>query len=137
MMKHEFEAIAGYEVSEEDYRKIIEPMYMATDLSKEEFAKVICKERFAIKTREELICEMREIAEHLKEACEHFTDFEAKEKLEKLAEEYKNRIAPYGGFLINTRYTMEHLGDCRGCSYPAEVEIYNSKYHTVEKIKVA
>ena len=49
MMKHEFEAIAGYEVSEEDYRKIIEPMYMATDLSKEEFVKVINKKRFAIK----------------------------------------------------------------------------------------
>lgn len=137
MMKHEFEAIAGYEVSEEDYRKIIEPMYMATDLSKEEFAKVICKERFAIKTKEELICEMKEIAEHLKATCEHYTDYEAVERLEKLAAEYKNRIAPLGGFLINTRYTLEHLGHCRGCSYPAEVEIYNSKYHTIEKIKVA
>lgn len=137
MMKHEFEAIAGYEVSEEDYRKIIEPMYMATDLSKEEFAKVICKERFAIKTKEELVCEMKKIAAHLKNTCEHYTDFEAKEQLERLAEEYKNRIAPLGGFLINTRYTLEHLGECRGCSYPAEVEIYNSKYHTIEKIKVA
>lgn len=137
MMKHEFEKIAGYEVSEEDYRKIIEPMYMATDLSKEEFAKVVCKERFAIKTKEELVCEMKKIAEHLKKTCDHYTDFEAKEHLEKLAEEYKDRTAPQGGFLINTRYTLEHLGNCRGCSYPAEVEIYNSKYQTIEKIKIA
>ena len=83
MMKHEFEAIAGYEVSEEDYRKIIEPMYMATDLSKEEFVKVINKKRFAIKSKKELVCEMKKIAKHLKDTCDHFTDFEAKEQLEK------------------------------------------------------
>ena len=41
MMKHEFEKLAGYEVSYEDYTKIIEPMYMATDLSKAEFVKCI------------------------------------------------------------------------------------------------
>lgn len=29
MMKHEFEKIAGYEVTNEDYNNIIEPMYMA------------------------------------------------------------------------------------------------------------
>lgn len=39
MMKHEFEALAGYEVSFEDYNRIIEPMYMATELSKEDFVK--------------------------------------------------------------------------------------------------
>lgn len=130
MMWHEFEELAGYEVSEEDYRKIIEPMYMATSLNKVEFVKVIDRKRFALKTLEEMKSEMKEIAKHLKETCEHFTDYEAQEKLEKLAEEYKNRIAPQGDYLVNTRY-------CRGCSYPAEIEIFNSKYHTVEKIKVA
>lgn len=52
MMKHEFEALAGYEVSTADYDKIIEPMYMATTLSKEEFVKVIDKKRFAIVKKE-------------------------------------------------------------------------------------
>lgn len=138
MMKHEFEAIAGYEVSVSDYDNIIEPMYMATNLNKAEFVKVISKERFALKNREELIQEMKKIAEHLKQTCDHFTDYEAKEKLEALAEEYKERFGPYkGGFLLNTRYTLERLGECRGCSYPAELEIYNSKYHTTEKIKIA
>lgn len=138
MMKIEFEALAGYEVSVSDYDNIIEPMYMATELRKEDFVKVICKERFALKSREEIIQEIKGIAEHLKKTCDHFTDYEAKEKLEALAEEYKERFGPYkGGFLLNTRYTLERLGECRGCSYPAELEIYNSKYHTTEKIKIA
>ena len=49
MMKHEFEALAGYEVSHEDYNNIIEPMYMATDLSKQDFVKVIDRKRFEVK----------------------------------------------------------------------------------------
>lgn len=46
MMKHEFEELAGYEVSTEDYNNIIEPMYMATNLSKTEFAKCINRKQF-------------------------------------------------------------------------------------------
>ena len=138
MMKHEFEAIAGYEVSVSDYDNIIEPMYMATQLSKADFVKVISKERFALKSREELIQEMKELAGHLKDTCEHFTDNEAEEKLNAFAEEYKERFGPYkGGFFLNTKHTLEHLGSCRGCSYPAELEIFNRKYHTTEKIKIA
>lgn len=53
MMKHEFEEIAGYEVSVEDYDKIIEPMYMASNLSKQDFVKTISKKRFAIVKKEE------------------------------------------------------------------------------------
>lgn len=138
MMKHEFETLAGYEVSVADYDNIIEPMYMATQLSKEEFVKVICKERFALKSREELIQEMKGIAEHLKQTCDHFTDIEAEEKLREIAEEYKERFGPYkGGYFFNTRYTLEHLGHCRGCSYPVEIEIYGRDYRTTEKIKIA
>ena len=48
MMKHEFEALAGYEVSTEDYNNIIEPMYMATNMSKADFVKCIDKKRFQI-----------------------------------------------------------------------------------------
>lgn len=138
MMKHEFEELAGYEVSVSDYDNIIEPMYMATELSKREFVKVICKERFALKSREEFIQEMKQIAEHLKKTCDNFTDYEAKEKLETLAGEYTERFGPYnGGFFLNDRYTLEHLGECRGCSYPAELEVFDGKYHTTEKIKIA
>ena len=52
MMKHEFEEIAGYEVSREDYDNIIEPMYMATNLTKQEFVKTISKKRFAVVRKE-------------------------------------------------------------------------------------
>lgn len=66
MMKHEFEELAGYEVATEDYNNIIEPMYMATNLSKHEFVKVIDKKRFALKTREQLVKEMKMCAKHLR-----------------------------------------------------------------------
>ena len=49
MMQFEFERIAGYKVSNEDYENIIEPMYMATGLDKYEFVGVINRERFEIK----------------------------------------------------------------------------------------
>ena len=51
MMKHEFEAIAGYEVSWEDYNNIIEPMYLAIpeSISKQEFVKMVNRKRFEIK----------------------------------------------------------------------------------------
>lgn len=47
MMHEEFERIAGYEVTNEDYNEIIEPMYMALpNISKYEFVKMIDKKRF-------------------------------------------------------------------------------------------
>ena len=135
MMKVEFENLAGYEVSNDDYNNIIEPMYMATNLSKEEFVKVIDKKRFALKTKKQYIAEMKKIAKHLIDTCEHYTDYKAINKLNALAEEYKEILFAYG-FLINSKYTLEHLGECRGCSYPAEIEYYNSQYHTIETIEL-
>ena len=41
MMHKEFEEISGCEVSYEDYTNIIEPMYMATNMSKYEFVKTL------------------------------------------------------------------------------------------------
>ena len=48
MMRHEFEEIAGYKVSAEDYNNIIEPMYYAANLSKHEFVKTLNKKRFEL-----------------------------------------------------------------------------------------
>lgn len=55
MTKQEFEKLAAYEVSADDYYNVIEPMYMATDLDKREFVKVIDRKKFAIKKTEKLI----------------------------------------------------------------------------------
>ena len=50
MTKHEFEQIAGYEVSDNDYYNIIEPMYLAVpeNITKTEFVKMLNKKRFAL-----------------------------------------------------------------------------------------
>ena len=91
MMKHEFENIAGYEVSWDDYNKIIEPMYSATNLSKEEFVKTLNKKRFALVPLKTLVKRMQKEAEHLKETCTHYTDYESKEKLDDIVKEYIDR----------------------------------------------
>lgn len=41
MMQREFEALAGITVTTADYDNIIEPMYMATGLSKQDFIKTL------------------------------------------------------------------------------------------------
>lgn len=40
-MKQEFERLAKIEVTEETYTKVIEPMYLATDLSKQDFIRLL------------------------------------------------------------------------------------------------
>lgn len=55
MTKQEFEALAGYEVSTESYNKVIEPMYMATDLNKADFVKTINRKAFEVKHEGERI----------------------------------------------------------------------------------
>lgn len=41
MTKQEFERLTNIEVSYETYSKIIEPMYMAVDITKQEFVKIL------------------------------------------------------------------------------------------------
>lgn len=129
MMKREFENIAGYEVSWDDYDKIIEPMYSATNLSKEEFVKTLNKKRFALVPLKTLVKRMQKEAEHLKETCTHYTDYESEEKLREIVNEYINRR--YG---IGYNYHM-NKEDRWSCSYPHSVTVYNSiTYNTVEEI---
>lgn len=120
MMQHEFEELAGYEVSTEDYNKIIEPMYMAVNLSKVEFVKIIDKKRFALKTRKQMQTEMKQIAKHLTETFLHYTDYEAKEKLQSLAEEYAVRFFGKG----YSAYITDQIKF--SCYYPVMVEFFNS-----------
>ncbi len=112
MMKSEFEKIAGYEVTDRDYYNVIEPMYMATALTKEEFVKIIDKKRFALKTQKQLINAMKKIAKHLYETCDHFTDYDSEHALQALVEEYGNRFSKVYCFTETTEksYTT--------CCYP-------------------
>ena len=133
MMKHEFEALAGYEVSTEDYEKIIEPMYLATELTKQEFVKTISKQRFALKPLKKIIKEMRECAESLKETCTHYTDFETKDKLEALINEYIERKYNMAGVRLASYGISEKMRFT--CYYPTSVEIFGTKgWQTIETI---
>ena len=130
MMKYEFEQIAGYEVSDKDYNEIIEPMYMAIpeNITKQEFVKMIDKKRFALKPLSKIEKEMKKIAKHLEETCNKYTDYESKDKLDELAQEYADRIGAKG-FLINEvmRWT---------CYYPVAIEMYGYDYRTVRRIEL-
>ena len=138
MMKAEFEKIAGYEVSNEDYFEIIEPMYMATNLTKEDFVKTVSKKRFALKPIKKIVKEMRKAAQELKETAGHYTDYELKDKLDALIEEYMERKGyivagiKTAGFMVNTEQTMSH------CYYPASVSIYGFKtFKNIEVIELS
>lgn len=133
MMKAEFEKLAGYEVSTEDYSRIIEPMYMATDLSKQEFVKVISKERFALKTKAQYISEMKKISKHLYDTCSQYYDTTARDRLNSIVEEYVTRF--YNGIGSSVFYNAEK--SCTCCYYPRTLEIFNSKnYQIIESIEL-
>ena len=140
MMWKEFEELAGYEVSYDDYNNIIEPMYMATNMSKADFIKCIDKKRFALPTKREMIKAMRKEAEHLQETCGHYTDYESRERLEALAHKYLKRF--YGiewasdmecFAYFNTQY--EYPSIQRGCTYPVEV-VFGRGRHEFERVQL-
>ena len=132
MMKQEFEALAGYEVSAEDYNNIIEPMYMATNLDKADFVKCIDKKRFALKPLKKLVMEMKYIAQRIEENCTHTTTYDLEQELNELVQEYINRkyegYAKYIKFFINSETKQS-------CYFNKSVDIYTTKYYnTLETI---
>lgn len=133
MMKHEFEALAGYEVSREDYDKIIEPMYMAVGLSKAEFVKCIDKKRFALKTERQIINRMKKIAEGLRDTCDHYTDWEAQKEFEALRRELRARF--WGGGHVEIEYGNTGPG-FRGCRFPKELWCYTADWNLVKKVEL-
>lgn len=131
MMKQEFEALAGYEVSIEDYNKIIEPMYMATNLSKEEFVKTISKKRFALKPISKIVKEMKKLAEEIKDACTHVYTYDLQEELKTLAREYVSRkYGTYATFGFHEEMKQS-------CYFVKSIEIFGAKdYKTIESIEL-
>lgn len=144
MMHKEFEEIAGYEVSYEDYTNIIEPMYMATNVSKQEFVKMLDKKAFALPTKKQMVNEMKKIAKFLFENCGISSYCEEKKKLNKLAKEYAKRF--YGLDWSNdietyafclTKYGYRGCVMERGCSFPYELVIgrKNTDYERITLVK--
>ena len=125
MMWKEFEQIAGYEVSYEDYTNIIEPMYMATNLSKQEFVKVIDKKRFALKTERQLINEMKKEAAHQLDILGQYTDYESERKVEALAGELAKRFYGTTVWFVEKEYEFPNY---RGCSFQKRMKIFTDRY---------
>ena len=128
MMHHEFEEIAGYEVSYETYRDVIEPMYMAVNLDKRAFVKLLDKKAFALPTKGEMKKRMRKIANVIWENCGLRTFHAEEEELLKVAREYAERF--YGvkdegdDYVLITRgYAYCGVRQNRGCTFPEEVVI--------------
>ena len=138
MMWKEFEEIAGYEVSFEDYNNIIEPMYMAVNLSKKDFIATLDKKRFALPTKQELVKKMKKEANHLFDICGHYTDYESEQRLEKLGKDYARRFygIDWSNDLESYVYTIkeyEYPALGRGCTYPKELVIGRNN-HDYERI---
>ena len=120
MNYQEFMQIAGYEVSYETYKNIIEPMYMTTDIiDKKEFCKCFSKKLFAIKPTDKLVKELRDMAKDLQYAAKYglyvgdkMTEFK------KLCSDYQKR--QYN----NLDYYFEYAND----SY------YSYTSHTYRKV---
>jgi len=128
MTKQEFTQIAGYEVSDNDYYDIIEPMYMATNLSKKDFIQTLNKKRFALRPLTTIRREMRKCADQLKQTCTHYTDYATETQLDNLILEYIERKGYCAHYLI----TYDRR---QGCSYPVQVTVYEtSDYATLENI---
>lgn len=64
MMKQEFEKLAGIKVTEETYYNIIEPMYLATDLNKQDFIKTLNLKNLKAEEKKEKIIKAMGTRDH-------------------------------------------------------------------------
>jgi len=135
MMHHEFEELAGYEVSFETYNNIIEPMYMALpeNITKQQFVKMLDKKAFALPKPESFLKQVKKEANHLYEICGRYTDYESEERMTKAAKDYMKRKynidwnKDQEAFCyFKKEYEFPTLG--RGCTYPVELVIGKGKY---------
>jgi hypothetical protein len=134
MMKYEFEAIAGYKVSDADYNNIIEPMYMATEMSKQEFVKCISRKRFEVKvkTERQYINEIKKIAQFLYENCGRRAWHDEKGKIVDITRKMEKQFG-YICFTING-YEYEEVQ--RGCTYPKELVMCTENGTEIKRVKL-
>lgn len=141
MMWKEFEEIAGYEVEYETYTNVIEPMYMATNMSKYEFVNCLNKKAFALPTEREMLKEMKEIATYIFENCGRQMFYELEEKLTNLSKTFAKRF--YGvdcnadccGVWFEKSYAYCGGLTDRGCTFPEALEII-SNGRTIKRIQL-
>ena len=144
MMKYEFESLAGYKVSDEDYKNYIEPMYMALpdSITKDAFVKMIDKKRFALPTKKQMKKQMREIAKHLYEICGRYSDWRSEEELLKIGRQYAKQFYNLDwnndmDCYVYTDKEYEFPNLKRGCTYPVKLVIGRKStiYEEIELVK--
>lgn len=118
MMKYEFEQLAGYEVTDEMYDKVIEPMYMSADVPKQEFVKMLNKKYFALPTMAEALSEMKAKAREIHDACGHRTTYDEELQLQKMADVFCARF--YNSVAYLNKETAPN-----GCSFVRSIEAYS------------
>ena len=124
MMYDEFMKIAGYKVNYDDYKNIIEPLYMAApdNMTKTEFIACLSRKRFEVKTKTErqYINEIKKISQYLYENCGRSSFCDEKSKIEEIRRQLEKQ---YGyDTLIIKGYEYEEIQ--RGCTYPKTLILY-------------
>lgn len=134
-MKEEFEKIAGYEVTNEDYYRVIEPMYMATDLSKADFINCLDRKRFEIKRETEtaLINRIKSVANKAYEKCGHVENFEEKQMIDEIIRKLNN-MPNNKNYYAEIGYEYEEIK--RGCTFYKSLVIENIITGKNRKIKL-
>ena len=136
MMWSEFERIAGYEVSYEDYTNVIEPMYMATNLTKEQFVRTLNRKEFDVQykkaqAKKALTKELRAVAARMYEEAGRVSTYETFSELLAKAQEYDTKFAPYG--------TTAELEKAKkwGCeTYVKALVWYDRDWNPVERLEL-
>lgn len=142
MMWKEFEQIAGYEVSYEDYVNYIEPMYMGLPdgVTKADFVAMIDRKRFALPDPGAIFRKIRKEARHLYDICGRYTDFQSEHRLDDLSKLYAKRKYgldwakdPKVFVYFIPEYEFSEIQ--RGCTYP-EVMVIGREGREYERRKL-
>lgn len=134
-MHHEFEQLAGYEVSYETYVNVIEPMYNATNLTKQDFVKCLNKKAFALPTRAEMKKEMRKIANKVFENCGLKSFIEEFDEVQRIADSYAKQFYGLCSFALVCRgYAYCGIRQDRGCTYPETVVICDRDGNELDRV---
>lgn len=137
MKKHEFEQLAGYAVSSEDFEKVIEPMFKATTLSERDFVKCLDKKRFAL-SEKQLRNEMAIEARHLMETGDTYKDFDSWDRIDDLAREYTKRFSKGDDWYFREKHTGDWFwgAEGRGANFPVSLVIDDLNFQTVQEVEI-
>ena len=131
MMKEEFERIAGYEVSYYDYKNIIEPMYLATNLNKSEFVKKLNRKEFEITPKTKALEEIRITAESIRLNPVKSGMFFAPDYFISMIEEFAIRF-----YNTNATWLGCEYDEIRKVEYPCQFKIFTAQNKELDSFKL-